>query len=162
MTVASSGWLLRSSRSQMFFKIDVLKNFAKFLEKYLSCSLFLIILQAWRLVTLLKRDFNTGVFLWILRNSKNSFFIDLITNSCFTLMQTFADSSTFVDSYESGYSKVNKFYIFTRSHLLWYKMAFNKCSRDLFLLKKWVKNVEWKNYEWKNVELNVKWTEVES
>ena len=47
--------LRRSSRSQMFFKISVLKNFALFTGKHLCWSLFLI-----------KRE--TGVFLWILRN----------------------------------------------------------------------------------------------
>ena len=38
--------LWRSSRSQMFFKIDVLKNFANFTGKHLCWSLFLIKLQA--------------------------------------------------------------------------------------------------------------------
>ena len=37
--------IFRSSRSQMFFKIGVLKNFAIFIAKHLSCSLFLIKLQ---------------------------------------------------------------------------------------------------------------------
>ena len=32
----------RSSRSQMFFKVDVLKNFANFTGKHVYCSLFLI------------------------------------------------------------------------------------------------------------------------
>ena len=38
----------RSSRSQMFFKISVLKNFAIFTGKHLRWSLFLIKLQAFR------------------------------------------------------------------------------------------------------------------
>ena len=38
--------LCRSSRSQMFFKIVVLKDFANFTEKHLACSLFLIKMQA--------------------------------------------------------------------------------------------------------------------
>ena len=38
----------RSSRSQMFFKIDVSKNFANFKGKHLRRSLFLIKLQALR------------------------------------------------------------------------------------------------------------------
>ena len=37
----------RSSRSQMFFKIDALKNFANFTGKQLCWSLFLIKLRAW-------------------------------------------------------------------------------------------------------------------
>ena len=36
------GPVCRSSRSQMFFKIDVLKNFAIFIGKHLCWSLFLI------------------------------------------------------------------------------------------------------------------------
>ena len=38
--------LCRNSRSQMFFKVDVLKNFVIFTAKYLRWSLFLIKLQA--------------------------------------------------------------------------------------------------------------------
>ena len=38
--------LARSSRSLMFVKIGVLKNFANFTGKHLRCSLFLIKLQA--------------------------------------------------------------------------------------------------------------------
>ena len=55
----------RGSRSKMLFKIGVLKNFAKFTGKYLFLSLFLIfnIVASLRPVTLLKRDFNTDVFL---------------------------------------------------------------------------------------------------
>ena len=63
--------IFRSSRSQIFFKIDVLKNFASFTGKYLCWSLFLnkaagppslflIKLQALRLASLLKRDSKAG------------------------------------------------------------------------------------------------------
>ena len=38
----------RSSCLQMFFKIEVLKNFAKFTVKHLCWSLILVKLQAWR------------------------------------------------------------------------------------------------------------------
>ena len=64
-------WLFntsRSSYSQMFFEIGVLKNFAIFTGKYLCWTLFLIKLQAFRPANLLKRSSNTVVFLWILRN----------------------------------------------------------------------------------------------
>ena len=43
-----------SSRSLMFFKIGVLKIFASFTEEHLRWSLFLVKLQAWRPVALLK------------------------------------------------------------------------------------------------------------
>ena len=52
----------------VLFKKSVLKNFATFTEKHLYWSLFLIKLQAWRPAILLKRDSNTGLFLWITRN----------------------------------------------------------------------------------------------
>ena len=55
----------RTSRSQMFFKIVVRKNFANFTGKHLCWS---------RPVILLKRDSNTGIFLWNLLNFKNNFF----------------------------------------------------------------------------------------
>ena len=46
----------RSSRSQMFFKMSVLENFAHFTGKHLWRSLFLIKLQALSPVTLLKES----------------------------------------------------------------------------------------------------------
>ena len=49
------GKTLRSSRSQIFFKIDVLKNLAIFTRKHLCWSLFLIKLLAWRSAFLLKK-----------------------------------------------------------------------------------------------------------
>ena len=51
--------MYRSSFSQIFFQIGVLKNFAVFTGKHLYCSLFIIHLQAWKPKTLLKRDSNT-------------------------------------------------------------------------------------------------------
>ena len=56
----------RSSRSQMIIKIKqlgALKDFVIFTGKHLFWSLFLTTLQAWTSATLLKRGFNTGVFL---------------------------------------------------------------------------------------------------
>ena len=44
----------------MFFKVDVLKDFAKFTRKNPCWSLFLIKLQIFRPATLLKRDSHTG------------------------------------------------------------------------------------------------------
>ena len=62
----------RRSRSQMSFKIGVLKNF----PIHLCWSLFLIKLPAFRPSNLLKRDSNTGVFLWslIIFNRKQLFY----------------------------------------------------------------------------------------
>ena len=58
----------RSSRSQMCFKIAILKNAATVTAKRLCSSLFFIKLQPRGPATLLKRDSNISVFLWILRN----------------------------------------------------------------------------------------------
>ena len=55
--------LFRSRRSQRFFKIGVLKNFAILTGKHLHWRLFLIKLQALRRGTLLKKDNNAGLFL---------------------------------------------------------------------------------------------------
>ena len=66
----------KSSRSQKFFKIGSLKNFAIFIGKHLCRSLVLIKLQAIRAATLLKRDSNTCVFWGFCKIFKNSFFID--------------------------------------------------------------------------------------
>ena len=46
----------------------VLKTFATFIGKHLCWSLLLIQLQACKPPTLLQRDSNTDVFIWILRN----------------------------------------------------------------------------------------------
>ena len=59
----------------MFFKIDVLRNFAIFTGKQLCWSLFLIKLQVWRPISLLKRGFNTRVILWILQNFLRTAFL---------------------------------------------------------------------------------------
>ena len=58
----------RSSCSQIFIKISVLKNFAILTGKHLCQSLFLRKLQVLKPASLLKGDSNTGVFLWILWN----------------------------------------------------------------------------------------------
>ena len=62
----------RSSHSQKFFKIGILKNFAIFTRKHLCWSLFLITLLAfsYRPAT----DSNVGVLLLILRNFQDQIF----------------------------------------------------------------------------------------
>ena len=61
-----------------FFKIDVLKNFTNFTGKQLCWSLILVKLQTWFAVTLLKRDFNTGISIF-----KNTFFLQNTSSGCF-------------------------------------------------------------------------------
>ena len=58
----------------MFFKIGVHKVFVIFTGKHLYWRLFLIKLQAFKSVTLLKRDFNTAASCQYCKIFKNSFF----------------------------------------------------------------------------------------
>ena len=61
--------IFRSSRTQIFFKTGVVRNFAIFTEKHLCWNLFLIKLQVLWPATLfqprLKKDFNTGDWLTV-------------------------------------------------------------------------------------------------
>ena len=58
----------RSSRSQMFFKIAVLKNYIIFTGKRKCCSLFSIMLKDWSATLLLSAKFlRTGFFIEHLR-----------------------------------------------------------------------------------------------
>ena len=63
-----------SCHLEVFCEKCVLKNFAKFTEKHLCQSLFLIMLKA---STLLKKRLWHRCFIWILLN-KNTFFIEHI------------------------------------------------------------------------------------
>ena len=56
----------RSSHLQRFFKIGAFKNFAIFTGKQSCWSLILKTLLACKHAALLKRDYNTGVSLWML------------------------------------------------------------------------------------------------
>ena len=66
--MAWTGLILRTSHRKCSVKKGVLKTFAIFTGKHLCWSLFLIKLQPWRPATLLKRDSNTDVFVWIVRD----------------------------------------------------------------------------------------------
>ena len=72
---------------KVFYKKAVLKNFAIFTGKRLCLSLFLIKLQDSSPAFLLKRDSNTGLFLWILRNFKEHLFWRTSANRYFCLFQ---------------------------------------------------------------------------
>ena len=80
--------LYRSSCSQVFLKIGVLTNFVIFTGKNLYWSLFLIKLHTWPTENLLKRDSNTGVFLWILRNFLEQPFLQNTSGGCFCTLGT--------------------------------------------------------------------------
>ena len=73
----------RSNHRRCSNKKGVLKNFAVFTGKHLCWNLLLIKLQAFRPATLLKRDSNKGVFLWILPNFYEHVFWRTSANGCF-------------------------------------------------------------------------------
>ena len=79
--------IVRSTCLQMVFKISVLKNFANFPLKHLCWSFFLIKLQPWGRATLLKRNSNTGAFLWILQIFRNTFLLQNTSGGCFCIVQ---------------------------------------------------------------------------
>ena len=68
----------KSSRSQMFFKICSLKNFAIFTEKRLCWGPFLKKLQAFKPAIFLKKESNKGVSWRYCKIFKSSFFIEYL------------------------------------------------------------------------------------
>ena len=73
----SYSYIIRSSVSQVFFNIDILKNFVIFTGKHLCWNLFLIKLQTWRPAAILKRDSNISIFaLKIAKFLRTAFFIE--------------------------------------------------------------------------------------
>ena len=89
-------WINRSTRSQMFFKIGILKNFAIITGKLLYWSLFLIKLQTWRAAALLNRDSNTGVSMWILQNFSGQLSIKYLRWLLLNKVQTNVKSTWFI------------------------------------------------------------------
>ena len=65
--------MLKKSHLQIFSEIFSLRNFAIFTRKHLCWEAFLIKLQAFRPVTFLKRDSNTGVSSGYCEIVQNSF-----------------------------------------------------------------------------------------
>ena len=124
----------RSSRSQIFFKIGVLKNFAKFTRKQPCWSLFLITLQVWKPATLLKGDSNTGVFLWIWRIFKKSCFyrIPLMATSQQTILLV-SEMSIFYLTLTCKKIIKQDICILQWCHyyglLIWYSVTKNECLR---------------------------------
>ena len=69
-------WNSRSSHPEVFRKKDALKYFAKFAEKYMCWSLFLNKVTNRKPATLLKRNSDSDVLLWILQVYNNTFLIE--------------------------------------------------------------------------------------
>ena len=76
----------RSRHPKIFCKKGALKNFAKFTRKHLCRNLFFNKDAGLRPAFLFKRDSDTGVFLWILRNFQEHIFYwtPPVTASVFT------------------------------------------------------------------------------
>ena len=73
----------RSSHQRSSVKKDVLKNLRNFKGKHLYWSLFLIKLQTFRPAASLRRDSNTGFFLWNFWNFSEHLFWRTSANNCF-------------------------------------------------------------------------------
>ena len=95
----STIFFLRSSRSQLFFKIAVLKNFTKFTGEHLCWSLFLIKRPA----TLLKRESSIGIFLKYCKFFKDSSFYRT-PGGCFSFLQKQISAKSFIIAYAQKFS----------------------------------------------------------
>ena len=104
--------LLRSSHWRCSINKAVLKNFVIFIEKHLCWSLFLPKLQALRPATLLEKDSNTGVFLWIKGKFKEHLIWRTSANSYFLLLRVISISG---EVHQSG--KMNTL-VYHLTHLL--------------------------------------------
>ena len=69
-----SSLLIKSNHQRCSIEKAVLKKSKTFTGKHLHLSQFLIKFQVWRPATLLKRESNTDVFLWIMGILKNTYF----------------------------------------------------------------------------------------
>ena len=90
--------IVKSSRSQMFFKIGVLKNFAIFTGKHLWRNLFIIKLQAWRPegLQLYQKEAPTQVFSCeYCEILKNPFFCRTPLLLCYYLIASLAPQELF-------------------------------------------------------------------
>ena len=67
----------------------VQKNFAKFSGKYLCLSVSFDKVQDLRFATLLKRDFDTVVFMQMLPNFRNTFFKEHLQATALSIVLTF-------------------------------------------------------------------------
>ena len=87
---------------KQFYKIGVLKNFAKFVRKHLCRSCLLIKLQAGSLKIYLKRDSGTYVLLRISPSFRNTHFVEQLRTEAGVLKYFKNISSTIINSYASG------------------------------------------------------------
>ena len=112
----------------MVFRLCFPENSANFIGKHLCWSLFLIKLQAGRPATLLKRDSNTGFFLWNLPNFlenliwRNTFFMQNTSNGCFWKFHHRCSTNFCRSSHSQMFFKrgaLKNFAILTGKHQCW-------------------------------------------
>ena len=95
-------FLVEKQLSEVFYKINVFKNFAKFTGKQLCWSLFLIKLKAWRPASLLKRWFQRRCF----PMSFAKFLMSVLKNICerrLLLVFIFSTSQDYFIAWTSNY-----------------------------------------------------------
>ena len=79
----------KSSNQRYSIKIDVLKNFAKFIIKHLFQSLFFNKAAGLRPAIFLKRNSGKGVFLWFCEIFKNTFFTEHLWTTALKRKESF-------------------------------------------------------------------------
>ena len=89
-------WINRSSRSQMFFKIGILKNFAIITGKHLCWSPFLIKLHTWRSAALLNRDSHRCFHVDFSKCLRTAFFIKHLRWLLLSKVKTNVESAWFI------------------------------------------------------------------
>ena len=89
-------WINRSSRSEMFFKIDILKNFAIITGKHLCWSPFLIKLHTWRSAALLNRDSHRCFHVDFSKCLRTAFFIKHLRWLLLSKVKTNVESAWFI------------------------------------------------------------------
>ena len=129
---------IRSSGSQIFCKIGALKDWAIFTGKHLCWSLFFIKLQVFSPATLLKRDSNTVVFLWMLWNFYWVIFIESLFHKIPLLAASTAQKmkiSLRISSVNATKSLVSGGFghIYWRNYQ-WKTSFFVQCSEEIIFL----------------------------
>ena len=89
-------WINRSSRSEMFFKIGILKNFAIITGKHLCWSPFLIKLRTWRSAALLNRDSHRCFHVDFSKCLRTAFFIKHLRWLLLSKVKTNVESAWFI------------------------------------------------------------------
>ena len=115
---------------EVFYKKASLKNFSIFTGKHLCLRFFLIKLQVFSSATLLKRDFNTVLFLWILRNFWKRLFWRKSVNRCYWIM-----SSQIFYPFISNRCSYKCFLTLTEKHLRRNVLFKKHSSRPIFIQK---------------------------